>query len=175
MGTKKATAKANFEKTTISEAIEVANQLIEKIKDYCDKFEVVGSIRRNKDMIGDIDMVIIPKPPVDEFIEKIKQTIDFDYGGKKKLFGMFNGRPINIFVTTLESFGACVYQTTGPALYNVYVRRRAKQKKMKLNEYGLFNRDTNEKIAGETEESIFQAFGWDYKEPEHRQAPEWVK
>jgi len=174
MGTKKATAKANFEKTTIDEAMEVANQLTSKIFEYCERIEVVGSIRRNKDMVGDIDMVIIPKPPVDEFIEKIKQTIEFDYGGKKKLFGMFNGRPINIFITTLESFGACVYQTTGPALYNVYVRQRAKHKKMKLNEYGLFNRETNEKIAGDTEESIFQALGWDYTEPTQRQAPEWV-
>ena len=174
MGTKKATAKANFEKTTIDEAMVVAVELSNRIQDYCERIEIVGSIRRNKDMVGDIDMVIIPKTPVDEFIDKIKQTIEFDYGGKKKLFGMFMGRPVNIFISTVESFGACIYQTTGPALYNVYVRRRAKQKGLKLNEYGLFTRETNEKVAGETEESIFETLGWDYIEPTQRQAPEWV-
>jgi DNA polymerase (family 10) len=175
MGTKKATAKANFEKTTREEALVVGDELVSKIQDYCERIEIVGSIRRNKEMVGDIDIAIIPKTPIDEFIQKIKETIEFDYGGKKKLFGMFNGRPINIFITTMESFGACIYQTTGPAMYNVFVRQRAKQKKLKLNEYGLFNRETNEKVAGDTEESIFQALGWDYIEPTQRQAPEWVK
>jgi DNA polymerase (family 10) len=175
MGTKKATAKANFEKTTREEALVVGDELVSKIQDYCERIEIVGSIRRNKEMVGDIDIAIIPKTPIDEFILKIKETIEFDYGGKKKLFGMFNGRPINIFITTMESFGACIYQTTGPAMYNVFVRQRAKQKKLKLNEYGLFNRETNEKVAGDTEESIFQALGWDYIEPTQRQAPEWVK
>lgn len=174
MGTKKATAKANFEKTTIEDAMLVGNELLSRIQQYCEKIEIVGSIRRNKEMVGDIDIAIIPKPPIDEFIKKVKETIDFDYGGKKKLFGMFQGRPINIFISTPGSFGACIYQTTGPALYNIFVRQKAKQKGLKLNEYGLFTRETNEKVAGDTEESIFTALGWDYKEPTQRQAPNWV-
>jgi DNA polymerase (family 10) len=126
-------------------------------------------------MVGDVDIVIIPKTPVDEFIAKIKETIEFEYGGKKKLFGMFMGRPVNIFITNAESYGACLYQSTGPAMYNVHVRQVAKRKKFKLNEYGLFERDTDVKVAGDTEESIFEALGWDFKQPTERKAPEWVK
>jgi DNA polymerase (family 10) len=174
MGTKKITAKANFEKTTREEALVVCDELVSKIQDYCERIEIVGSIRRNKDMIGDIDMVVIPKIPIDEFIENVKQVIEFDYGKKKKIFGMFNGRPINIFVSTVESFGACIYQTTGPALYNIYIRQRAKRKGMKLNEYGLFTRETDEKVAGATEESIFHALELTYIEPTERKEPEWV-
>jgi DNA polymerase (family 10) len=175
MSKTKSTAKANFEKTTRESALEVANKLESAIQDYCEKIIVAGSIRQGKEMVGDVDIVIIPKTPVDEFIEKIKETIEFEYGGTKKLFGLFMGRPVNIFITTAESYGACLYQSTGPAMYNIHKRRLAKSKGFKLNEYGLFNRDTDERVAGATEESIFEALGWKYKEPTERKSPEWVK
>jgi DNA polymerase (family 10) len=175
MSKTKSTAKANFEKTTRESALEVAEQLETAISEYCEKITIAGSIRQGKEMVGDVDIVIIPKPPVDEFIAKIKEKIEFEYGGTKKLFGMFQGRPVNIFITTPDSYGACLYQSTGPAMYNVHVRQVAKRKGLKLNEYGLFNRDTNEKVAGTSEESIFEALGWDYKLPTERKAPEWVK
>jgi DNA polymerase (family 10) len=171
----KSTAKANFEKTTSHEAILIANELCNRIDEFCEKYDIAGSIRQGKEMVGDVDIVIIPKTPVDEFIAKIKETIEFEYGGTKKLFGMFMGRPVNIFITNEDSYGACLYQSTGPALYNVHKRRLAKSKGFKLNEYGLFNRETNEKVAGHTEESIFEALGWSYKAPTERKAPTWVK
>jgi DNA polymerase (family 10) len=174
MSKTKSTAKANFEKTTRESALEVANYLQKEIAEFCERFAIAGSIRQGKEMVGDIDMVIIPKAPVDEFIAKIKEKIEFEYGGTKKLFGMFQGRPINIFITTPDSYGACLYQSTGPALYNVHKRRLAKTKGFKLNEYGLFDRETGEKVAGESEESIFEALGWSYREPVDRKAPEWV-
>ena len=175
MSKTKSTAKANFEKTVREDALEVAQELQNAIQDYCEVFTVAGSIRQGKEMVGDVDIVIIPKSPVDEFIQRIKETIEFEYGGQKKLFGLFMGRPINIFLTNKDSYGACLYQSTGPAMYNVHKRRLAKSKGFKLNEYGLFNRETGEQVAGSTEESIFEALGWNYKLPTDRKAPEWVK
>jgi DNA polymerase (family 10) len=175
MSKTKSTAKANFEKTTSHEAILIANELCNRIDEFCEKYDIAGSIRQGKEMVGDVDIVIIPKTPVDEFIAKIKETIEFEYGGTKKLFGMFMGRPVNIFITNKDSYGACLYQSTGPAMYNVHKRQMAKRKGFKLNEYGLFNRETNEKVAGHTEESIFEALGWSYKAPTERKAPTWVK
>ena len=63
---------------------------------------------------------------------------------------------------------------TGPAMYNIHKRRLAKTKGYKLNEYGLYKRDTNEKVAGETEHSIYEALGWNYKEPTERENPSWI-
>lgn len=171
----KSTAKANFEKTTHENGLKMALELQEEIQNFCEIVTIAGSIRQGKEMVGDVDIVVIPKDPVDEFVIKIKEKIEFEYGGSKKLFGMYKDRPINIFITNKESYGACLYQSTGPAMYNVHKRRLAKNKGFKLNEYGLFNRETNEKVAGHTEESIFDALGWSYKAPTERKAPEWVK
>ncbi len=175
MSKTKSTAKANFEKTTSQEAIQIADELCNRISKYCEKYDVAGSIRQGKELVGDVDIVIIPKTPVDEFIVKIKETIEFEYGGTKKLFGMFMGRPVNIFITTTESYGACLYQCTGPALYNVHKRSMAKRKGFKLNEYGLYNRETGEKVAGDTEESIYEAMSLTYLEPTDRKAMFWQK
>jgi len=171
----KSTAKANFEKTTREDGLKVAMELQEAIQDFCEIVTIAGSIRQGKEMVGDVDIVIIPKDPVDEFISKIKEKIEFEYGGHKKLFGMYKDRPVNIFITNEDSYGACLYQSTGPAMYNVHKRRLAKSKGFKLNEYGLFNRETNEKVAGHTEESIFEALGSPYREPTDRKAPTWIK
>lgn len=171
----KSTAKANFEKTSSYEALLIANDLCARIDKYCAKYDIAGSIRQGKDMVGDVDIVVLPNISLLEFIDKVKDIIEYEYGGNKKIFGMYLGRPVNIFITTQDSYGACLYQSTGPAMYNVHKRRMAKAKGYKLNEYGLFNRDTDEKVAGETERSIFDFLGWSYKEPSDRKSPTWVK
>tara|TARA_R100000005_G_C4950255_1_gene171064 strand:- start:3 stop:536 length:534 start_codon:yes stop_codon:yes gene_type:complete len=173
MSNKKATAKANFQKTSLAEGVKVSNQLEKDLNKICTKVTTAGSIRQGKEKVGDIDIVVIPKN-LDTFYDDVKELIDFEYGATKKIFGMYKDRPINIFVTTNESYGACLYQCTGPALYNIHKRQLAKKKGFKLNEYGLFNRETNEQVAGESEQSIFDALGWNYKEPNNRKVPSWI-
>lgn len=175
MGKTKFTAKANFEKTTLSDGLITAKQLEKELEDLCQKVTIAGSIRQGKEMVGDIDIVVIPKDSIDEFVLKVKDRIQFEYGGTKKLFGMYKDRPVNIFLTTPDSYGACLYQSTGPAMYNIHIRKIAKSKGFKLNEYGLYQRETDVKVAGSTEESIFEALGMDFKNPTDRKAPEWIK
>lgn len=170
MSKTKATAKANFEKTPRKEAVNLSLKLTTLLRTICRKVTVAGSIRQGKDEIGDVDIVVIPKN-TETFYEDVKKMIEYEYGGAKKIFGMFDGRPINIFVTTPDSFGACLYQSTGPAKYNIQMRGMAKRKGFKLNEYGLFDRDTNEMIAGNTENSIFRAMKMTYKDPSERGKP----
>ena len=173
MSNPKATAKANFEKTTRKDGVEIALQLQNELNEICSKTTIAGSIRQGKEMIGDVDIVVIPKDP-DTFYEKVKDIIEFEYGATKKIFGMYKERPINIFITNNESYGACLYQCTGPAVYNIHKRQMAKRKGYKLNEYGLFDRETNVQVAGDTEESIFEYLEWEYREPNKRKAPQWI-
>lgn len=163
----KKTAKENFEKISLEEGKDIATQLVNEVEHLCEYIEVSGSIRREMPKVGDIDIVVIPKN-IDEFVDQIKQYITYDYGGKKKIFGLYMNRPINFFITTNESKGACLYQTTGPAFYNVRKRTKVKSMGYKLNEYGLFCAKTDKKLAGDTENSIFDFFGWSRKEPKLR-------
>jgi DNA polymerase (family 10) len=162
----KRTAKDNFEKTSLIEGQTVAQKLSEALRPFCSRVEISGSIRREKPEVGDIDIVVIPSD-LEEFLAKVKEIIDFDYGGTKKVFGLYEERPINIFLSDEDSFGACLYQTTGPAMYNIRQRARVKKLGYKLNEYGLFDSEGN-KVAGKTEESIFSFLSWDFKEPNLR-------
>ena len=170
MSKKKSTAKANFEKTPRKDALVVASKLTQALWPMCKTVTVVGSIRQGKDMIGDIDIVVIPSISPAEFLEKSKGIIEYEYGGKKKIFGMFMDRPINIFVTDDSGYGACTYQMTGPAKYNILMRRQAKLKGFRLNEYGLYDRESGDYVAGATEQSIFEALGLEYKAPTERRA-----
>ena len=170
MSKKKATAKANFQKTSRKDALVVGAKLSQALWPYCNIVTIVGSIRQGKDMIGDIDIVVIPSISPAEFLEKCKTIFEYEYGGKKKIFGMFMDRPINIFVTDESGYGACTYQMTGPAKYNILMRRRAKLKGFRLNEYGLYNRESGEYVAGTTERSIFEALDMEYKAPTNRKA-----
>tara|TARA_Y100000034_G_C6837703_1_gene378689 strand:+ start:532 stop:1041 length:510 start_codon:yes stop_codon:yes gene_type:complete len=168
MSTKKATAKANFAKTPRSQALELGERFVEALSPLCSKLTIAGSLRQGKEMIGDIDIVVIPKDEPQVFLEKVKEVIEYEYGATKKIFGMFEDRPINIFVTNEESYGASLYTCTGPARYNMRMRGLAKKKGMKLNEYGLWNRETGERIAGMTETAIFGHLGLSYQYPEER-------
>mgnify|MGYP000117775205 CR=1 FL=1 len=168
MSAKKATAKANFEKTTLDAALEIGARFELALSPLCSFTLLAGSIRQGKEMVGDIDIVVIPKDEPAVFLEKVKEVIEFEYGGKKKIFGMFEERPINIFVTNENSKGSTIYQCTGPTGYNIRMRKVAKGKGFKLNEYGLWNRETEEYVAGKTEEDIFAAMGLEYRKPEDR-------
>ena len=59
---------------------------------------------------------------------------------------------------------------TGPAKYNIQMRGQAKRKGFRLNEYGLYNRESGEYVAGTTERSIFEALGLEYEAPTERKA-----
>ena len=168
MSTKKSTAKANFEKTPYSEAIIIGEAFAKALEPLCEVVTLAGSIRQGKAMIGDIDIVVIPKEDPTVFLEDVKSIIEYEYGATKKIFGMFQGRPINIFVTNKPSYGASLYQCTGPTKYNLRMRAVAKRRGFKLNEYGLYNRSSGEYIAGRTEEDIFEALSFSFKSPEQR-------
>ena len=168
MSNKKSTAKANFAKTSRSQALVLGARFQQALSPLCKVVTLAGSLRQEKDMVGDIDVVVVPKSDPATFLEEVKSIIEYEYGGTKKIFGMFGDRPINIFVTNDTSYGATLYQASGPYRYNLVMRARAKKLGMKLNEYGLWNRITNEYIAGASEEDIFIAMGMKYRSPELR-------
>jgi len=134
------------------------------------KIELAGSVRRKKELVGDIDILIISdeaEKVMDAFvkIDGIKEVLV--KGMTKSSAVLSCGLQVDVRVLKSDSFGAALYYLTGSEEHNVAVRDMAKHAGLKVNEYGIFRGDKN--IASRTEEDIFKALGLSYIEPELRE------
>ena len=145
--------------------LQVARAVENFLLPLCDKVEVVGSIRRNKEEPHDVDIVLIPKDK-----EQIRSLMSIrgnrEMGGSKKEAWIIEGIKVELYYATEETWGAFVLMYTGSKEYNIMMRVKAKGMGLMLNQYGLFK--GKELIVSRTEESIFRALGMPYVEPEKR-------
>ncbi len=144
---------------------------------------VAGSVRRRKETIGDVDVLVVSsKPgPVMDYFTSMPEVINvYAKGDTKSAVKIKNGLDVDLRVVPVESFGAALNYFTGSKDHNVALRRIAMDKGYKLNEYGLFKRKPVPKeqgspnkiwrqIAGKSEEEIYKILGLDYIEPELRE------
>ena len=133
-----------------------------------------GSLRRMAPTVGDLDLLLIEQP-WGQWAWGALPTVHglaLHAFGPAKATGVFtHGRqriPVDIRAVAPSSLGAALEYFTGPAGHNLGMRMKAKRKGYKLNEYGLFSVKTGFKIAGDTEASIYDALGHDWKPPELR-------
>ncbi len=136
------------------------------------KISIAGSLRRMKETIGDIDILVSSKSPeevMNHFVEypKVKQIL---VKGKTKTSVILeDGIQVDLRVVEEKSFGAALQYFTGSKDHNVILRGIAIKKGFKLNEYGLFEKDTDKYIAGRTEEEVYRKLGLPYIPPELRE------
>ena len=161
------------ERMTRAEAEVLAEKMTDLLEPYCEFVEICGSYRRGREDPGDLDIVIIPKEgeTLPEIVEKIAGYYEkYNWIGEKKTQLLVDGVKVDIKVSSLTGLGAALLYFTGPAGYNIGMRRSAKSKGMKLNEYGIWDRDTNEYLGGATEEEIYGVLGKTFRPPEERGA-----
>ena len=159
------------ERMTRVEAEALADKMITALEPYVDFSEVCGSFRRGRKDPGDLDVVIIMKPgeSLPEIIDKLSGLYTaINWLGEKKTQIIVDGVKVDIKVSNPEGIGAALLYFTGPSGYNIGMRRSAKKRGLKLNEYGIWNRDTNEYLGGATEAEIYDVLGKTYKPPEKR-------
>lgn len=131
---------------------------------------VAGSVRRRKETIGDIDILVISRRP-----EKVRERFValpfiahvYGAGPTKTNVRLKSGVDADLRVVPNASFGAALNYFTGSKNHNVALRECAVKKGWKLNEYGLFK--GKRIIAGKTEEEIYGKLGLGYIEPEMRE------
>ena len=149
-----------------------ADKIVTKVENYLrpmvDKMMACGSYRRGAQMIGDIDFVIIPKEGY-TLPNMLPPNEGVNWVGENKAQVIIDGEKVDLKVTTPAAWGATVLYFTGPADFNIKYRWMAKRKGLKLSEYGLFDRNTDQYLAGATEADIFTALGRPYKDPAQRQ------
>ena len=148
----------------LESAKKIAARLQHKLSTLCSRVEIVGSVRRGHGPIGDLDVVVISDYSPPFLLKAIGARVN--QGGEQRADGTFDGMQVNLWLTTPESLGAALFAYTGPKGYVIGYRTKARKMGFLLNEKGLF--EGERKVAGETEESIFQALGKKFKAPEMR-------
>lgn len=164
--------KQEYTRMKISAADQYALPLVEYLKEDINiqNIEIAGSYRRRQETIGDIDILvtcdkshdIMEKFVTYEDVEKILSK-----GESRSSVILKSGLQVDIRVVPQKSYGAALLYFTGSKLHNIEIRKIAKAKGWKVNEYGVF--EGEKFIAGETEEEIYKKLNLSYIEPELRE------
>ncbi len=159
----------------LSFAADTAQELTEYLSDLegIDAITPAGSLRRGKETIGDLD-ILVTGPNAVAALERVAQhpkVQEVLAQGANKTSVRFGREGLQIDVRTLDHdvFGAAMQYFTGSKEHNVALRQRAIRMGFKLSEYGLFRADDDSRVAGATEESVYQALGLDWIPPELRE------
>lgn len=133
---------------------------------------VGGSLRRGKETVGDIDILVGDDTPVrimDAFVSYPQVSEILMRGPTKSSIVLKGGLQVDIRVVDMKSWGAALVYFTGSKDHNVAIRTLGVQKGLKLNEYGVFERESGKMIAGATEDDVYKALGLRWMPPEIRE------
>jgi len=147
-------------------------EVYEKLKNLkeVERVDVVGSIRRMKETIGDADFLVISKKPekvMDFFTSLLGIVKIWGKGQTKSSVRMKEGFDMDIRVLPKKSYGSALQYFIGSKEHNIVLRKIAIDKGLKLSEYGLFR--GSKMIAGENEEEIYKTLGLQWIPPEMRE------
>jgi DNA polymerase (family 10) len=152
--------------------------IIREIEDYLMEFDgeikvsMAGSARRMKETVGDVDILVACEDGegiAEHFISMPRVRRIVSKGPSKSTIIAKGGLQIDLRIVKLASYGSACQYFTGSKRHNIKLRSLAAQLGYKLNEYGLFTRENGSRIAGETEELIYQALGLEFIDPELRE------
>jgi len=134
------------------------------------RIEVAGSLRRRRETVKDIDLLVSTKAPIkvmDKFVKLSDVESVVAKGDTKSSVVLKSGINADLRCVTDQEFPYALHHFTGSKEHNTAMRSRAKKKSMKMNEYGLFKGDKNIKCGDEV--GIFEKLGLDYIPPELRE------
>jgi DNA polymerase (family 10) len=134
-------------------------------------FEIVGSVRRGTDTCGDIDILALGADPhvMAVFVAYPLVERVLGHGETKSSVLIRGGFQADLRLVAPESRGAALQYFTGSKSHNIALRDRALERGLRLNEYGLFRASDEFRLAGETEESIYEALDMAWVPPELRE------
>ncbi|MCD6447990.1 MAG: DNA polymerase/3'-5' exonuclease PolX [Thermoplasmata archaeon] len=147
-----------------------ANAIVEELKPHVEKISLAGSIRRRKETIGDVDILAVSSEPekvMDIFTSMKRVEKVLAKGITKSSVRLHGGIQVDLRIVEKESFGSALQYFTGSKEHNIEVRKIAIKHGYKLNEYGLFK--GFERIAGASEEEVYEALGMQWIPPELRE------
>ncbi|MEW5996025.1 MAG: DNA polymerase/3'-5' exonuclease PolX [Candidatus Micrarchaeota archaeon] len=165
-------AKASAARMLLYQAIPIAHEMEGRLRSLPEvrKLEIVGSYRRWKETIGDIDILVVstnPEKVMDFFTSMYPDSTIIAKGPSKSAIRLSSGLHVDIRVFEESSFGSAMMYFTGSKDHNIEVRKIAQSRGWKLNEYGLFS--GKKRLAGKTEEEVYKKLGMEWVPPELRE------
>ncbi|MFB6208006.1 MAG: DNA polymerase/3'-5' exonuclease PolX, partial [Candidatus Nanohaloarchaea archaeon] len=165
-------ARKGQERMLLGEAEPIAEELRERISasENFERVDVVGSYRRRKETVGDLDVLAVApdrEKAMEEFcsMPDVKEVLG--KGDTKSSVVVSGDLQIDLRLVEERQYGAAILYFTGSKDHNITLRSLAQEKDWKLNEYGLF--DGEERLAGKTEEEVYEKLGLDFIPPELRE------
>ncbi len=162
------------ERFLLGYTLPIAEEIERKLKDLREvtRMSLAGSIRRRKETVGDLDILVTSHEPskvMSSFthLSEVKRVLA--KGKTKSTVVLKNNLQVDLRVVEQKSFGSALQYFTGSKQHNIRLRELALDKDWKLSEYSLLDKKTNEPIGGENEEDIYKALGLSYIEPELRE------
>ncbi|MGX2039409.1 DNA polymerase/3'-5' exonuclease PolX [Methylocaldum sp. MU1018] len=144
----------------------IADQYAAPLLDYLsgipgvERVVIAGSYRRAKETVGDLDILATAEagsPVMQRFAEYEDVAEVLSQGPTRASVLLRGGLQVDFRVVPAESYGAALHYFTGSKAHNIAIRRLGQERDLKINEYGVFRGD--ERVAGDTEESVFASVG----------------
>jgi DNA polymerase/3'-5' exonuclease PolX len=154
------------------EARRIAEAVIDRLKPYCDRLPVaVGSIRRERATVNDVDIVAIPQELcLSMFVEALKSLGELAMDGPKIKRFRYQDISVDVYMATRDTWATLMLIRTGSAENNRRLCGIAKSKgwTLKASGEGLLN-EAGMRIAGDSETAIYAALGVPYQRPQDRE------
>jgi DNA polymerase (family 10) len=137
------------------------------------ELEVAGSLRRRKDTVRDIDILVTTSTSaervMDAFVHAPQVAQVLSHGPTRSSVVLNVGLQADLRVVEPIAYGAALQYFTGSKEHNVALRERAVRKGLKLNEYGVWRVRDEHRVAGKTEADVYRAVGLPWIPPELRE------
>jgi DNA polymerase (family X) len=148
----------------IAEAMPIARELVATLEALpaVERAQYCGSLRRFRETVADIDIVVASREPLavrDAFVKMTMVREVIGSGDTKTSVLTATGFQVDLRIVAPQQFGAACQYFTGSKAHNIKLRQRALERGWTLNEYGLSHAETGEVIACLTEEAIYRALG----------------
>ena len=152
-------------------------EMAEALRDYLaglpgvDEVVVAGSYRRWKETVGDLDILVTAAPDSgvsDAFVahEAVERVLSHG-DTRASVVLRHTGLQVDLRVVPDDSFGSALHHFTGSRAHNIALRRLARERGLKINEYGVFR--GRRRIAGDTEASVYASLQMPWIPPELRE------
>ncbi len=166
--------RAGQERMALGRALPLGRELVHALERLPAVKEVslAGSIRRMKDTVGDMDILVTSAKPdavIRSFVALPQVATVLERGSTKSSIRHREGIQVDLRVVEPECFGAALAYFTGSKQHNIHLRKMALKKGLKISEYGVFRASSGRRVAGASEEEVYATVGLPWIAPELRE------